>query len=267
MAKMMDRCSYAAIGLAMETYRELGPGLDELFYHELLFTKLKAAGIPCRYKPKGQLIHHGKVVDVFEADLIVGEELVLELKVLWDGFAPCHYTQIICYLKHWKLPAGLLFDFGKESLVHKRVVYTPKPFNLAGADLVCTAPAFIGDSEVFNVLSNSIARVIGQFGLGYRDTTYRGLLAAELQAAGLSIEGEPSVIVSVANQPGRSAKLACLVLPGVCAISVAALRDAHQAADRAILQTYLKHLKLPWGLAVNFGKQRLSWQFAVRPGR
>src|SRR2546430_17033867 len=106
-----DQFSYAVIGAAMETHRELGTGLDELFYHDLLAAKLATAGIPHQNKPRGRLIHRGILADEFEADLIVGDELALELKVLWGGFAPDNLLQVICYLKFWKLPAGLLFDF------------------------------------------------------------------------------------------------------------------------------------------------------------
>ena len=117
--------SYRAIGAAMECHRELGPGLNELFYHELLRQKLKAAGIKHQFKPTGQLFHRDLLVDQFEADLIIGDDLDLELKALWGTFAPEHLLQIICYLKFWRLRAGLLIDFGKESLVVRRIQFTP----------------------------------------------------------------------------------------------------------------------------------------------
>src|SRR2546425_13155714 len=82
MQAVRDRFSYLVIGKAMETHRELGPGLDEIFYHELLAVKLKAAGIPHEFKPSGRLIHRGIVADDFEADLIMSQDLALELKVL-----------------------------------------------------------------------------------------------------------------------------------------------------------------------------------------
>ena len=67
----MDRITYSLIGLAMEVHRELGPGLDEVFYHLLLGRKLRDAGIPHANKVRGQLIHRGVVADEFEADFLV----------------------------------------------------------------------------------------------------------------------------------------------------------------------------------------------------
>ena len=74
-----DKLSYAVIGKAMEVHRELGPGVDECFYHELLVEKLCAAGIEHQSKPRGQLMHRGRVADVFEPDIVIGSRLVLEL--------------------------------------------------------------------------------------------------------------------------------------------------------------------------------------------
>lgn len=54
-----DEYSYDLIGLAMEVHRELGPGLDERFCHQLLASKLDVKDIPYRFKPHGKLIHRG----------------------------------------------------------------------------------------------------------------------------------------------------------------------------------------------------------------
>ncbi len=267
MNEINDQFSYAVIGSAMEAHRELGPGLDEIFYHELLATKLEAAGIPHQKKPRGRLIHRGILADEFEADLIVGDELALELKVLWGDFAPDNLLQLICYLKFWKLSAGLLFDFGKESLAQKRVPLLQSPAALNISALLGEIPTTV-DRTALSILSESIRAILEEHGLGYRDTTYRGLLRAELAYRGVPWMHQPIVAIGA---PPRTllgeTKLDCLVLPGICAVHVTALRDSRHAADRAVLQTYLRHLDLPWGLHINFGKHQMDFQFAVRPKR
>lgn len=260
-----DNYSYVVIGHAMAVHRELGPGLDEIFYHECLAAKLKSAGIPYQFKPSGRLLHRGLVADNFEADLIVGDELVLELKVLWGDFAPDHLTQILCYLKYWRLRAGLLLDFGKESLIQKRAVFTESLRIFEVDNLLKEAPTFVTSRELLGVIGSSVSRVLLEHGLGYRDTTYRGLLDADFKVEGVPHILDPFAAVKVGGVTVGETKLPCIVISQDCAILVVALRDSRTAADRAVLQTCLKHLQLPWGLVVNFGKQSLDYHFVARP--
>ncbi len=238
--------------------------MDEAFYHELMARKLKAAGIAHQVKPRGRLIHRGIVADEFEADLIIAEALAAELKVLWTTFVPDHFLQVICYLKFWRLAAGLLFDFGKESLVQKRV-----PFLERVADFDPSALRFpVSSSEaqsVLSLLAESLRVILAEHGLGYRNTTYRGLLFAELTYRGVPCLRDPLATIRGDGDLLGEAKLDCLVLPGQCALLVTSLRDAHKAADRALLQTHLRHLDLPWGLHLNFGKTRIECQFVHKP--
>ncbi len=260
MATIDDPLSYAVIGFAMEAHRELGPGLDEAFYHELMARKLTAAGIPYQMKPRGRLMHRGLVADEFEADLIVAGKLAAELKVLWGGFAPEHLLQLICYLKFWRLDAGLLFDFGKEGLAQKRV---PRFDRAAEFDPIEFQRSFTGTAEeraLSHRITEAIRVIMAGHGLGYHDTTYRGLLFAELTHAGVAPVRDPVAAVRHAGSLLGESRLPCLVLPGQGALLVTALRESRQAADRAVLQTYLRHLGLAWGLLVNFGKTSLDCQ-------
>ena len=110
-----------------------------------------------------------------------------------------------------------------------------------------------------------MAHILTEHGLGYRDTTYRGLLFAEFKATGVPVLREPVATIKTATGVLGETKLPCLVIPERCAVSVVSLRDEHRAADRAVLQTCLKHLQLPWGLIVNFGKRQLDVQYVVCP--
>ena len=260
-----DDLSYETIGKAMEVHRQLGPGLDELFYHELLATKMRTSGIQHEYKPQGKLVHKGIVADEFEADLLVGSKLVVELKVLWERFHPEHLLQIICYQKFWHRPVGLLFDFGKESLIHKRVAYSPVKVSWEPAGLLASPPSFVSDRETLQLIAESIRVIMDTYGLGYPATTYRGLLHAEVTSTGTSSLRQPTVEVHVEGLASHQTQLDCIVINSRCAVKVTALQDIQRPADRAILQTYLRLLKLPWGLVVNFGKRQIETQFAVAP--
>jgi GxxExxY protein len=88
--------SYETIGEAMKVQSQLGPGIDEVCYHELLAAKLRSRGIQHEFKPRGQIVHKGMVADEFQADLLVGDKLIAELKVLWEDLHREHWLQIIC---------------------------------------------------------------------------------------------------------------------------------------------------------------------------
>ncbi len=51
-----------------------------------------------------------------------------------------------------------------------------------------------------------------------------------------------------------------------CAVMVLALRDEIRAADRAILQSGLRHLGMGWGAVVNFGKKETQVRWITTQG-
>jgi GxxExxY protein len=256
---MSDPFSYAIIGKAMEVHRELGPGVDEIFYHELLSERLRVAGVEHLLRPRGKLIHRGIVADIFEADLLFPGQGVAELKCLRGAFDSEHYLQVFCYLKYWRVPTGLLFDFAKESLLHRRLNHEPQ--SAAGFDfeeILADAPELDSDGELAAAISGGIGRLLVLHGLGYRDTTYRGLLAAEFNAEGLGCHVQPVATVQVNGRRLGETQCDCLVIGQRFGIQVLALRRAITAADIAILRTYMRLLELPHGLILNFGKTSLE---------
>ncbi len=264
---MTDEFTYAVIGLAMEVHRELGPGLDEKFYHELLSKKLAAAGLAHLSRPRRELIHRGLMADVFEPDIVFPEKLVLELKCLTGGFDGEHFLQLFCYLKFWKIGVGLLFDFGKESLAYRRIEFSEPQLEPRSTDLMLAGgPASTTIRDLANQVCAATNRVLAEHGLGYRDTTYGGLLLAELRAGGLKCN--PNVIAEV-----RSGEIVlgqtpcpCLLVNEKLAVKVLALRRSITAADLAILRTYLRLLNAPAGLILNFNRTALDFRW-VSPTR
>ena len=124
-----DPFTHQIIGLAMETHRSLGPGFVEEFYHLDMAERLTKAGIEHLCKPRRDLVYRGHVADTFEADLVFPGRLVPELKALRHTFAPEHFTQLLTYAKFWRIRTGMLLDFGKPSVVFKRVIYSSRTGN------------------------------------------------------------------------------------------------------------------------------------------
>jgi GxxExxY protein len=64
--------------------------------------------VPVRYK--------GKMLDEFRLNLVVGGEVIVELKTV-DALLPVHTAQLLTYLKLAGCKRGLLINFKVERLV------------------------------------------------------------------------------------------------------------------------------------------------------
>lgn len=258
---MNDEFTYKVIGLAMEVHRELGPGLDEKFYHDLLSRKLVVAGLAHLSRPRRELMHCGLVADIFEPDIVFPERLVLELKCLTGGFEGENFLQLICYLKFWKIKVGLLFDFGKESLAHRRIEFTEPVFAPPDPEaLLAGLPAAAGRATALRI-GEATRNVLATHGLGYRDTTYGGLLTAELRGAGSRCQSNVVTDVQSGDVMLGQTTCPCLLVDELIAVRVLALRQSITAAEIATLRTYLRLLNVPCGLILNFNRTSLdvSW--------
>ena len=108
--KRADRLAREVIGAAIEVHRHLGPGFLEGVYEEALVIELALRGIlfetlrPVPVQYKEQNVGEGRV------DLLVGTELLVELKAV-ETLAPIHKAQVISYLKATGLHLGLLINF------------------------------------------------------------------------------------------------------------------------------------------------------------
>jgi GxxExxY protein len=252
---MSDKFTYKAIGIAMKVHTELGPGLNETFYHDLLSGYLNDAGIPHRSHVKGRLIHKGVPADEFEADLLCSDQCILELKTLRGGFAPEHYVQLICYLKFWKIQTGLLVDFGKESLAYRRVnLPEPSPIKFDSKELY--------SNPIGTALGEAVMNILQEYGLGYRDTTYRGLLAADLRAHGLGCEINPAVTLECGKLQPKQTHCDCLLIEKQLCVAVLSLKNAISAADIAIIRNYARLLHASRAVVVNFGKTSFHYEWA-----
>ena len=69
-------------GLLFQVRNELKLGWPEEAYHQALVFLLKQKEIPFLSKPRCDMLHRGVVVHTFEADVIVWDLIVLELKAL-----------------------------------------------------------------------------------------------------------------------------------------------------------------------------------------
>jgi GxxExxY protein len=249
----------------MEVHRDLGPGLDESFYHALLSRKLLAAGLPHLSKPRRSLSHRGMTADVFESDLVFPEQLIAEFKCLTGDFDGEHYVQLICYLKFWKIGVGLLFDFGKESLSYRRVQFSEPQFQVPDIEtMLASCSVRYEEKSPAPQICAATQVVLREHGLGYRDTTYSGLLSAEFLATGLKCVCNCLAAVRCDEVLLGESTCPCLVVNDSIAVRVLALRRNISAADEARLRTYLRLLGLHHGIILNFNRTALDYRWIAR---
>ena len=94
----------------------LGPGLFESVYEEILYYELIQKGLEVsRQKPIPVIWKEIKMDQGFRADLIVENKVLIEIKSV-ESIAKVHQKQVMTYLKLTGLKLGLLVNFN-ESLI------------------------------------------------------------------------------------------------------------------------------------------------------
>jgi GxxExxY protein len=106
----VEQLIHDTIGCCIRVHRELGPGLIERIYVGALSVELKATGIPFEREKRYAVIYRGQDVSDQYLDLVVGDQVVLEVKSVGD-LAPIHHQQILNYMRIARLRAGLLVNF------------------------------------------------------------------------------------------------------------------------------------------------------------
>ncbi len=115
------------VGLAMKVHSTLGSGFSETVYRNALAHELRKADIAFEIHPTISVMYEGIEVGVFQADLIIADKLIVELKVA-AGINDEHCNQLVNYLTATKINEGLLLNFGTSSLTFrtKSRLYPPQ---------------------------------------------------------------------------------------------------------------------------------------------
>lgn len=124
MEKLIQRTeTYYIIGICMEVHRELGFGFSEIVYKDALEVEAQLTEIPAlREKPYEILYKGRKLRHKYFADFVMFDNIIVEIKSSRDGIADEHISQTLNYMKASGCKAGLIINFGKKSLEHKRLV-------------------------------------------------------------------------------------------------------------------------------------------------
>ena len=122
MAKLIyPELSYKIIGAAMEVHRVLGPGYLESVFQKALAHEMTLGQVVFEQFKRLPVTYKGVSVGDFEADFVVADKIILEIKAATE-LHPKHEAQAINYLAATGLKLAILLNFGADSLQYKRVV-------------------------------------------------------------------------------------------------------------------------------------------------
>ena len=113
--------TFAVIGAAMEVHRILGPGFLEAVYQAALERELELRRISFEQKVKLPVTYKDALIGIYEADLLVDNKFVVEIKAV-SRFNAGHQAQAMHYLTATGLRLALLLNFGAGSLEHRRII-------------------------------------------------------------------------------------------------------------------------------------------------
>lgn len=114
--------SYKVVGCFYDVYNELGPAHKEQVYHESLIVLLEEKGIAFESRKRISIKFHGRVVGIYEPDLIIEDKIIVEIKSLLT-MPKVFESQLYYYLKGTNYKVGYLVNFGNEHIDIRRRIY------------------------------------------------------------------------------------------------------------------------------------------------
>lgn len=112
------------VDTSLMVHRELGPGLLESVYEEVLAYELENRGLTVERQRGIEVEWDGRNLGkAFVADLVINSLVIIELKSV-KKLEPVHFKQLLTYLRLADMKLGLLINFN-ETLIKdgiKRVV-------------------------------------------------------------------------------------------------------------------------------------------------
>ena len=116
--------AYQIVGICMEVHRILGHGFLEIVYKDAIEYELIKNQIQYQ-REKEYLVNYKNSIlaHKFYADFVILENIILEVKAAEGGLTDVFTSMLINYLKVSACKVGLLVNFGRKSLEHKRLVF------------------------------------------------------------------------------------------------------------------------------------------------
>jgi GxxExxY protein len=110
------------IGAVFAVHQHLGYGFLERVYQRALQVELVQRGATAEIERRIQVRYKSATVGDYEADLIVDDCVVVELKVASE-YDKRDEAQLLNELKATEIRVGMLINFGRAKVAYKRLVF------------------------------------------------------------------------------------------------------------------------------------------------
>lgn len=116
-----NEISKILVDIFIKVHSQLGPGLLESVYEEVICYELEKRGLNYKRQHGISVIYNDIKMEMgFRADIIVEDLVIIEIKSI-EMLAPVHHKQLLTYLKLTSVKLGLLVNFN-VSLVKDGIV-------------------------------------------------------------------------------------------------------------------------------------------------
>ena len=106
-----NEISKIVVDAVFKIHNNLGPGLLESIYEEILVFELDKRGLKYERQKELPVFYEGVKMNIgFRTDIIVEDKVILELKSV-ERILDVHKKQLLTYLKLSDLKLGLLINF------------------------------------------------------------------------------------------------------------------------------------------------------------
>lgn len=123
-----EEVTHKIIGCAMKVHATLGNGFQEVIYQRAMAIEMTKQNLSFQREMEMDIFYEGEHIGTRRVDFFVEANIMVELKALIN-LEDVHLAQTMNYCQAYKLPIGLLINFGSKSLQFKRVYNVNHPEN------------------------------------------------------------------------------------------------------------------------------------------
>jgi GxxExxY protein len=113
--------TFKIIGCAMKVHTELGNGFQEIIYQRALEKELEKSGLNFTKEFQMPIYYKDEPIGKRRVDFFVENKIPVELKAIIN-LENAQLAQALNYLESYKVPTGLLINFGAKSLQYRRLI-------------------------------------------------------------------------------------------------------------------------------------------------